>query len=176
MVDLQQAGGTTWNEAADISTRYPELTTANPEVIPVTTVSQIVTGVQNMIKAMLRPHWDVDDDDYFSSTNIDTYAPVVKEIHLRWSAGECYEAIVGRNSVGTVRSAEYGAILIDQARQMIVDLIANGSLEVARRTSSPDGARAYTTASLATPMGNLGDETTQPYTPSSGDRDTDPWQ
>jgi hypothetical protein len=173
MPDIPLAGGTTWNLAGAVETRWPELASWTDFT---TTITQIVAEVQDIMKSRLRPHWDVDDDDFFSSANVETYAPTVKRIHLIWSGGESYLAGVGKNSTGTVRSAEYGAILVDQANALLTDLIENGALIVSRRTSPFEGGGVFTTAGNSTPVFTDGDETTIPYTPSSGTRDEVPWR
>lgn len=170
-----QAGGTTWNESGDVTTRFPELTTSSPEVISATTLAQIVAEAQAAIEAKLRPHWDVDDSTYWSSANIETYAPLVGLIHLLWSGGLAYLAVTGKEAIGTADTAQIGVALLETAQQMLTDLIENGALAVARRSAPYEGGGAYTTAGDSDPVFTEEDETNWPRATSSGTRDDDPW-
>lgn len=175
MSSAQQAGGTTWNTEADLRTRYDEL---DATAIGASAVNRALEDAQNEIMGVLRAHWDVDNTAYWSSTNIVTYAPEVKAIHLKLAAARCYrEGIWGKNSMmGAETAGAYGSQLEEEAWLAIDRLIEKGALKVARRTTSADGtAVAWTSGTATDPVFTYGTEEEWPRSPASGTRDTDPY-
>ena len=127
-----------------------------------------------MIEARLRPKWNVDNADYWSSANIDTYAPAVKAVALQWAAGVALLRGLGKGLRGG--SAEYAQYLIGDAKEDLTELIENASFGVAKRSDNPDGISIHAGSQGATtPFFTRGDETDQPVAPSSGTRDENPY-
>jgi len=168
--------GTTWNTTSDVRTRYSELTTA---ALGDSAVTRTLEDTQNEIKSHLRPYWNVDDSTYWSSTNIVTYAPAVKAIHLKMVAGRCYrEGVWGKGAMGADIAGAYGSQLEEEAWLALDRLIERGALGVSRRSDSPDSSRtvSFSSAGNVDPVFDYGDESGWERKPTGGgSRDVEPY-
>lgn len=179
MTEAQQATGTTWNTVSDVRTRYDELGTAAQGIISDSAITRALEDAQNEIKGVLRATWDVDATAYWSATNIVTYAPEVKAIHLKLTGARCFrEGVWGSQStMGAGAPGVYAAQLEEEAWLALDRLIEKGALLVARRTTSADGgAVSWTSGASTDPVFTYGSEETWPRTPDGGaERDEDPY-
>ena len=179
MPDASLAVGSTWNTAADLRESFSELgqkdnTDANNYIYDTDLVTAALSKAQHLMSALIRKHWDVDDSAYFSTATIGTYAPAVKVIHLQWAAGVALLRGLGKGLRGG--SAEYAKYLIDDAKEDLLALIEAGALGVGRRSDDPDDTIVHAgSQGVTTPFFTRGDETEQPFTPTSGTRDEEPY-
>ncbi|MBM4030119.1 MAG: hypothetical protein FJ280_32675 [Planctomycetes bacterium] len=181
MPEAQKATGTTWNTESDLRTRYDELAergVGGAYIVGSSAVVRALEDAQNEIKDALRPHWNVDDSNYWNAENIVTYAPGVKAIHLKLAAARCYrEGVWGKNSARGEIAGVYGSQLEEEAWLAIARLIEKGSLLVARRTTNADGAAVcWSSGGKTDPVFDYGEEQGWPRSPTGGgDRDEEPY-